>query len=547
MTAEEVSKFIQNYILKAMQTIEQSRLNGHLVYATDLFNQCSDMQECINKFKTLPKELNSRFTTSPFLDIKISETRWGETVYFSRFYQLKKSANASAALDDILNNSTTVIDCVEAINIAWYMCIQALLIHCYGEADGKTKFNQLFCEDNRTFIISDYDMYGIVGAAYDCSYFASVPILSYFVEHLRNDKIEFSSANEDPLIKPAVRINIFNDPRYGEKHPIGEDICINIMCVGKDQYLGLGLGINPLSETQVIEFLKKSFEQKPIEERLPWLKQVADWKKFNKVLNEVAPALVPKSGYKSSHSTQLNINILVLLTRDFSKALKDINNFVLEYQFAQLVAFRQNFTRHNRQRTDIGNIKVLEETIQLTNHILTKLTDKDKLTFYAKNLAMAKKNLANLLGYHGDFAEGIKQYIEAKAGLIKLNESSLALECEIEIQRFQKFIEDKKNTNSRVETAPKVERQKQSTPRRDLLSQITQCNFNYDDNQRKFWMLTKSEQEAKKIVEKLNNSKSGFIVSSGKIAKSEKYPEDRYRVVVGEFDAATISSNLNRK
>lgn len=325
---------------RIMQRIEQSAHAKHLVYAEDIFSDYATEADFTSKYGVTAKTFYCFYTNSPCFETKKSLNKSGVRIIIPRLYELKDGVSLSDALEDILTKSTTVIDCLQAINIAWCLCIEALLIECYGNVEGKNKFNQLFNHKAQPFQLSAFDVNQMTGNSGRSAYAINVPVLSYFMQNLPTSVQCYYTAKSDPRLMPGTRLTIYNVPEYKSKHIIGNAGAINLMCIDHDTYMGFGLGKHAVTEAEVNTWLKNCHEKtRPLEQRIPWVQCIADAKRTP----DYASKNIYPAGYIADNSVQLSLNKLEHLTEEngFKKTLDNVQIFMHEYSEKQFFLLHQ--------------------------------------------------------------------------------------------------------------------------------------------------------------------------------------------------------------
>lgn len=483
MKKEEILAFIQSYMPKAMRQLEQSHEQGHIVYPIDVLDKYDDFKTFYEVFQIRPLTLYKGYTSSNAFELLPHATKFGLRMSMSLFYQLKEGYTPSEALDDVLTNGITVIDCVEAINLAWYLCIRALLIHA-DKTEGHHQFNQLFSQKDHPFIISGLDMYSLTGSSIDDAYFTTVPVLGHFIKKLREENKNYTQAQSDPLITPGTRVTINNDPEYLTKHRLGNSGAINVMAVGKNQFMGFGLGTQPLTETEILAWLEQEWQNPSLESQKTWLNP--DGKMRVKQTHT--------AGYFSDATVQFDIDILEQLVNDFPGVLNGIKQFIGHYEIQQLVLFK-DYCINNHYPIEIDLVKA----------IIEKATS---------GLSLQKD------------PSFLKNYLEIIASYQAV---------------LDKTLEKPQATQTTLRSSVPTGAPLNKTPCLDLLHTLTQQTFKFDSNKKIFW-LTLSKNAAENLAELLKTSHCDLKVSCKKISNSENYC-----VTVDWFDSTAVNKIAMKK
>jgi hypothetical protein len=528
MKPEALRAFIKTQIPRIMQRLEKSRESGHLVYPDDIYLKATSEQQLYEKFGVTAKDFYCFYSNSTYFEAKKKLTAYGVDVYVPRLYQLKNDKNLSDGLNDIIDNSTTVIDCLHAINIAWALCIEALLIECYGIADGKNKFNRLLNSVNHPFILSTFDVNQHTGNLTRAGYFTSVPLLSYFIEDIHS---YYDTAKADPNLVPGARITINNYPTYKIKHTIGSAGAINLICVGNNAYMGFGLGHQLLTEDEVYAWLKRYHDIKPIEEEKPWLMRLVTSKRINQ------PAMAPQlPGYRADCSVQLDIDKLVQLTESFEDTLREMDLFIANYQYKQLVLFKDEYSA--QVNSSSRKIDLTTNTTSALRDLIKLEKNPHKLISHKKTLAVLEGDLAQQLCLDGRYNVALAHY---QQGIDLAKEIGLR---DLILSYIKEMIQAKTmDAKAAVKTNIPSEPKESIHECKGLLFVTTALSFSYDEKTVCYWALENTETKAKEIAELLNKFNCGLKVSFGKIKKTTQYPDDKYRIVVESFDPKSISLN----
>ncbi len=339
MKPAAIRAFIQAHMPIVMERLNKSNKDGHLVYAEDVFEHFPSEAAFYKEFGVTPKDFYCFYTNSPCFEIIKRVTRGEFSTAVPRLYQIKKGKTLSEALDNLIEHGTTVIDCLQAVNIAWCLCIEALMIECYGIEQGKARFNALLNVETQPFQISGFDVNQKTGNLSRAAYCIPVPVLSYFIEDLPESSQVYPTAKDDPRLKPGTRITLYNMPEYKIKHVIGNAGAMNLICIDKDTYMGFGLGEGTFTESKVNAWLKNSYESmQPLEVRKNWLNTIALAKKEAQPTRNPYPA-----GYTADTAVQMNYDKLGQLTEDFQGTLTRVAVYIDEYENKQLRLFDREF------------------------------------------------------------------------------------------------------------------------------------------------------------------------------------------------------------
>jgi hypothetical protein len=552
MKEKEILAFIKEYMPQAMALVRKSRENRHLMYVDDLFNQYNSLESlrAVVGDAAIPT-LNVGYTSSNCFALKEKEEKWGQIVYFTDLYELKKEYTPSQGLDDILNNGITLIDCVQSVNIAWYLCIRELLIKCYQKEDGTKKFNELFTFGNHPFIISGYDTYGRTGNAFGFSDLAPVPILAFFIDDNEADN-KYPTAASDPRVKPGVRIIIYNNHDYINKHAIGSDGAWNAVCVGKDQYMVFDDFSKTLSEQEIKQELKKRYDAQYIVEKKPHLKYFDLIKrlKLAQQAKDYPSIKIPPAGYCSLFTKGLDVSKLVLLTEDFPKALRQLKVFVPEYQVTQMLSFKRYFTNDGYNTNHRNNIAVLKLAIEKMGEALVLQhevgADAQEIEKMREVLICTKKDLADLYQTYQQHLEAVTEFQAVIRESKKTNNPAfeqMQLDCKGKISQIIAKLNPSDTETLAISIKPSLQPPQITSACVDILCEVTCETFKFSEKSQVFWMTHPNTEYAAEIVRKIKGDRRGFAVTGpSKVAKQDKDAPDMYRITVAPFtpDSAVI-------
>ncbi len=582
----ELSTRLKAYVVLAMQEIERSRQQGHLIYITDYYRKFTNEAELIADFKKLTgrsatfDDIDRGFTTSPCFEQIMRIKKWNIMREPAYVFNLKPGMKASLALEDLLTKSTTTIDCHLATLIATYMVIRKYLIDICGEAVGNERFDLLFSGGNRRMALHTYDAMNNIGNPLSRC-LTPIQLLSFFFTKRAETAIRENSAARDKALNASDIVFFSNHPQYVENNIFGIDGGFFTLNVAPDQFMCFGLGEHPLNEGQICQHLDTAYQAKPLHVQLPWLANAAMLATLDFKLGKMKTkeySCPDRFGYISESTRSLNCLKIEQLTSEsgFTSILRELDDCCLVYELKQRSVLIVNF----RGQLEFDEIAVLKEIIACCNLRLQTVANPDVRKEINFELNMAKKNLAFCLVAKQKLSEAATIYHEAYLGFNELNEESLMLFCLYEsymcdgsskawnkqsaqalasfeqayvvaiqlnnaecILRSNKFIEyarkelSAKPLSAVPAAAPmqkavsgtpaitpvqKSVHARPASPRRAQLWDATQRVFKYNESTSQFWLTINSEAEANSIVKLLKKTDMGKTAHSGKIAGKDK-------------------------
>ncbi len=530
MIQKDIIDFIQNYMPIAMKQIEQSRADGHLQYAEDIFIKYNDKEKIEKLFQCSIEEIYLGITTSPFFTSVPFFRKWNYTSKSGRFYCLNKGMKASDALDDILNNSVTCIDCILATHVAWYLCIRALLIKFHGEIEGKARFNDLFDDEVIKFVISPYDANGVVGHRKLETWFADNSLLSYFAEHQPNNLNNYMKAADDRNIRIGDILGFYNHLDYPIKKPGEADGGIFVACVGVDQYMGFGLGMKPMSERQIHHFLADAYNRPSLFDTKNWLLtlKLLYLSQHPKDIGNAVAQITSNdvAGYNTDTLRRLNVEKLMTLLQDHQLSKAKIKEY-----YAHMEQMKRNaiMLSHNHKEIVVDIFALFNETISyLKSHLKTLSINSAEYKKTEKELYLTLKNLA-FFNYieKKDYKASILYYHEALAGFESLQLTDDAKRCRDAIKRSEEAQRQLELSQQQTKSSRSV------SPHRDKLQNITHVEWRKYSPGGKACYLFQTHDERKSIgIAKLLNE-NGINASNALLAKDSKQDQkDRGEFVV---------------
>lgn len=269
-------KLFVRCLTKAMFALNVSRHQGHLVFGTDYLNEHKEKYGLAKTMADHPKI---------FKDFILSRTndQWFEPLFdedgdpFNTSYRLQPNKSAFVALDALLNDGMTFVECRTGRQLAVYLAIKYFLIEVHGKEQAKLYFDALFGSDkievvgfNRLAIVPD----GETGVQYLADLLKPALPISYFIKfsdlatNCTPDNLPQLGRENHRTYEPGSLVTFANHKNYSFKHSNwGDSGNFNAVFIGhnsksnQDEYLVFGIP-GAKSESQLIDKLWCAYNQR---------------------------------------------------------------------------------------------------------------------------------------------------------------------------------------------------------------------------------------------------------------------------------------------
>ena len=194
--------------IKAMDLIEDARQAGHLIDAEHYYEKYRNSSD-----KSYIQQAFDGVTSNPLFE-QFSGLQWT--------YVIKSGVSASYAINHLLQEHETYIECGVALNISHYLIVLWAMEEVHGKEQGSKRFDSLFGQadavtpSNRRLIINPANI--LMGTSIP-SDMKQLPVhpLSFFSE--KSQGVDKQKINN--FAKVGDMIVFLGDPNYVKIHPAG--------------------------------------------------------------------------------------------------------------------------------------------------------------------------------------------------------------------------------------------------------------------------------------------------------------------------------------
>ncbi len=348
--------------IKAMDKIEDAQLAGHVVGPATIFAKYRHQAGYLNKLKF-------GITTHPLFE---------QCLYSQQTYALKCKKSASQAIESLLQEGETFIECGVATNIAYYLNLLWAMQETHGKEKGNERFDAIFgseaeiTPENRRLVISPFS---IAMGTIPLPIMKQLPVqpLSFIFS-----KKYVSTKNElEQVAEIGAHVLFAGDQNYPYIHPSEHHgaYCCLITSINPIKIRSFDLGKQELIEEDLYHYHIKAYAEKPSIESMQLLNDAYRGKKelFN---------LIPKSTAKEKISGfELNLYCIdkekykFLLTGEIQEVVQTLNQYIVVTQEKVQKQFLMMAS---------SNLKILAqsfETLIITPDKNTSILEKNKDSF----------------------------------------------------------------------------------------------------------------------------------------------------------------------
>lgn len=413
-----LAKTIIEHLKKAMEIIQQSAAKGHVVYPSEVLATQSAQKD----FGMSPEDVFTYGgTTSKYFEhVKhLSFEKWTRKI--SALYIVKKEVSATAALDDLLFNSQTIIDCSFATVLAQYLALRNLLSEFFSKQKGDVVFNLLFSGTRKIILTSGS---ALVGSSFMCvGHHAYHPLnpLAYFI----------SCALKDSLPPSAGQIVCLqNHPEYLKKNIYGVDSAMTTLCIGDDEFLFFG-GIKIYSIATLKSYLADAYNK---DNNLFSLPRSTESAQLNlnrylfsdrypaKILPKDVPLFNEKYTAFAFNNNRLSNLINAIKQNKINEFLLSFDEFIKLEQEAVAVKHKHYFDEKSQYKIDLSHSMLIE--------FIKEYQESSTPTEKNQNIDNEIQQLQRMVSQFQDYMLNHATYLEEEIMLIlgKIEKSKFTLQ-----------------------------------------------------------------------------------------------------------------------